>query len=325
MCFKSAPSNIALIKYMGKSEGNRPTNASLSLTLDHLRTFVQIEMSPDRSADHDHWEPLVVTPEGQKLWPIQLSGTGRQKFLQHAQRVKDIFGITCGFVIRSANNFPADCGIASSASSFAALTWAIAEACAELSGMPELMLLDLSKISRMGSGSSCRSFFKWALWRDEGAVEVSQLSHVRFNHDVILVDNGIKPVSSSQAHLRVAKSPLFHGRAQRAETRLSELLITLQAEPIRWRQAYEICWSEFWDMHSLFETCPEPFSYMTKESISALETLRGEVWKAGDGPIITMDAGANIHLLWRPEQIQLRQSTLKLLKKYQHLSGDLNA
>ena len=41
--FASAPANIALIKYMGKTDvlSNRPTNSSLSWTLGHLQTFVR--------------------------------------------------------------------------------------------------------------------------------------------------------------------------------------------------------------------------------------------------------------------------------------------
>lgn len=321
MWSKSAPSNIALIKYMGKSEGNRPTNSSLSISVEALRTFVVLEKIDGPS---DRWEPLAVGSSSEKLMPIELSEVGLQKFLNHLKRVKDLFGISDSFVVRSGNNFPSDCGIASSASSFAALTLAAAEACCELTGFPVPKLEDLSKISRFGSGSSCRSFFKWALWRDEGAVELPALEKLDLLHNVILIDQGKKQVSTSQAHVKVNKSPLFHGRAQRAENRLSELIVSLTAQPMRWKEAYEICWAEFWDMHSLFETCPEPFQYMTKESVAVLDILRGEIWKSGDGPIITMDAGANIHLFWRLDQTNVREQTMQRLSKYMSLSGDLN-
>ncbi len=44
-CIASAPSNIALIKYMGKVDTatNKPTNSSLSWTLNSLRSFVRIK------------------------------------------------------------------------------------------------------------------------------------------------------------------------------------------------------------------------------------------------------------------------------------------
>jgi diphosphomevalonate decarboxylase len=63
----SSPSNIALIKYMGKipDQGNKPTNSSLSYTLEHLRTFVDVTLKTELT--EDEWKPLkgfdLVAPE----------------------------------------------------------------------------------------------------------------------------------------------------------------------------------------------------------------------------------------------------------------------
>src|SRR5665213_2279689 len=114
----SAPSNIALIKYMGKTAkfGNLPANASLSYTLPHLRSFVTLE--PREGLGGNLWQPLKGLPE------LALSPAGQSKFLAHFDRLKVKWNIPGNFIIASANNFPADCGLASSASSFAALTLA---------------------------------------------------------------------------------------------------------------------------------------------------------------------------------------------------------
>ena len=69
-----------------------------------------------------------------------------------------------GLTLRSSNNFPTGCGIASSASGFGALTLS---AIATWTGFDTLEQLHehgfsldvLANLSRMGSGSSCRSFF----------------------------------------------------------------------------------------------------------------------------------------------------------------------
>ena len=118
----SAPSNIALVKYMGKigSEGNHPTNSSLSWTLENLRTFVRIT---EQEGDSDRWTPL----ERNDLGPIALSQKSKDRFLKHFQFLRSEAGVEGAFLIESANNFPADCGLASSASSFAALTLAATE------------------------------------------------------------------------------------------------------------------------------------------------------------------------------------------------------
>ena len=55
-------------------------------------------------------------------------------------------------------------------------------------------------------------------------------------------------------------------------------------------------------MHHLFSTCDQPFSYMTDKSNAALSSVQDLWQRNGDGPIVTMDAGPNIHLLYRMDQ-----------------------
>lgn len=295
----SAPSNIALIKYMGKlpaapgmAPSNLPTNASLSYSVEHLRSFVVIESQEDRGAS-DRWTEL----EG--LVALDLSQTGLDKFLNHFRKLKNHFGIEGSYLLRSGNNFPSDCGMASSASSFAALTLATAQLTAKLKGTPLPSREELSRLSRQGSGSSCRSMFSpWSLWRHEGA-EAAPLDVV-LEHAAIVLESGKKPVTTSQAHLRVSSSSLFAGRPERAERRLEDLMQALKSQ--NWRESYEICWAEFWDMHALFETSQPHFGYMSAESMRVLAHLRN-IWEtSGDGPIVTMDAGANVHVFLRPDQ-----------------------
>jgi diphosphomevalonate decarboxylase len=301
----SAPSNIALIKYMGKTSqsGNLPTNASLSYTLDHLRSHVVLEES-----DQDSWSELSG------YMPMRLSETGRTKFLGHFSKLKTAWEINGQFKISSANDFPSDCGLASSASSFAALTLATYKMAQKQ--RPEFHLSDreLSLWSRQGSGSSCRSFFApWALWKTEAA-ETIPLS-TRLEHAVIVVASGVKAVSSSQAHQRVSSSLLFEGRPERASQRLATLTSAL--ENGRWDEAFETCWAEFWDMHALFETSRPSFGYFQPESFQALERLR-QVWReTGDGPLVTMDAGPNVHVLIRPDQRQAANRWLEGFKVIQ--------
>jgi diphosphomevalonate decarboxylase len=298
----SAPSNIALIKYMGKiqTQGNLPTNASLSYTLDSLRTYVRLTVQP---GSQDTWIAL----EGEKLETMRLSEKGKERFLSHLKFLKTKWGIEQNFLVESANNFPADCGLASSASSFAALTLAASQIFQKINPQPwGADLKTLSSLSRQGSGSSCRSLYTpWALWAQEYA-EPMEFPYKKFLHQVIIVEDSKKAVSSSEAHKLVAQSSLFPGRVERAEKRLGELNHALRSE--NWKQGFEIVWAEFWDMHALFATCAPPFMYMTAGSQKVLEEIL-QFWKEqGDGPIVTMDAGANVHFLWREDQKELAQA-----------------
>jgi diphosphomevalonate decarboxylase len=293
-----APSNIALIKYMGKinaakADGNRPTNPSLSYTLSHFITEVQIE-----KASQDDWEPLE-----KKGFYVRLSSHGRERFLQFFSELKQKFQIKGHYRVLSANNFPSDCGLASSASSFAALTKAAYALAQEHGSVKKMTARDLSKMARTGSGSSCRSFFApWALWQDEGA-EPLELPYQDLIHQVAVIEESEKLVSSSEAHRRVNSSLLFEGRPARAEVRLKELVQALQTQD--WKAAFELTWAEFWDMHALFESSRPSFGYMAAGSVEVLNMAR-QLWQSeGEGPLVTMDAGPNVHFLYRQDQKEL--------------------
>lgn len=311
----SAPSNIALIKYMGKldTNNNRPTNSSLSWTLNNLKTFIRLKQNP--ALTEDQWRPFIRND----LRPIELSENGKKKFLDFFSKLKNEFKINGFFEIESANNFPSDCGLASSASSFAALTLAAHQ----FSGSRYLPK-ELAKISQKGSGSSCRSFFSpWSLWHEHGAEEI-QLPLKELKHLVILCDEAKKIVSSSQAHVQVLTSDLFKGRPERAAERLQKLIqnlreidpknskVSAEQATKKWKIVFETCWNEFWDMHNLFHTSSPAFMYLNGEGFSVLAKIL-ETWQVDqDGPIVTIDAGSNIHLLFRKDQPDYYQKYIDL-------------
>ena len=308
--FAQAPSNIALIKYMGKedTEKNLPMNASLSYTLNQLTSSVSLESLPGA---RDIWEPLELP--GYK--PFVLSASGQSRFLQHLAKLKAHFNYSGSFIVRSCNNFPQGSGLASSASSFAALTKCAALALSELTKTPLLPIEEQAKLSRLGSGSSCRSFFSpWALWSGEHVTAVD-LPYPTLLHQAIIISDQEKSVLSSNAHLRVRTSPYYDTRHQQATDNLKTLTSALKSQD--WKSAYEVCWREFHSMHALFSSCAEPFTYITPRSQKILRLVQ-DIWaRDNDGPIVTMDAGPNIHLLYRPDQAALAQQF-----KQDHLVGN---
>ncbi len=295
---------------MGKTDpiSNKPTNVSISYTLDELRTYVR--MQKIETLSEDVWAPFELSD----LMPIRLSEKGTAKFLNFFQLLKKEFRLKGFYQIESANNFPSDCGLASSASSFAALTQCAHEVYLDENKTSNIRphpytAKELSKFSQKGSGSSCRSFFSpWGLWHESGAEEI-KLNVSDLKHMVILCDESIKSVSSSDAHTKVLTSDLFKGRPERAAVRFQELASALRktddALNTQWKIVFGICWNEFWDMHTLFHTSRPPFMYMNSGSQKALADILNFWEKSGDGPIVTMDAGSNIHLLFRNDQMDL--------------------
>jgi diphosphomevalonate decarboxylase len=293
--FAQAPANIALIKYMGKkdSKNNIPDNPSLSYTLNNLLSNVMLEA---HSSKQDYWEPLKI-PGGQIL---DLSVSAQERFLRHLAYIKSYFNYSGGFIVRSSNNFPHSSGLASSASSFAALTKCAVLALSELTQKPLPSIEIQAGLSRVGSGSSCRSFFSpWALWEVDKVSPV-ELPYNELLHQVIIISHAEKEVPSNEAHQRIRTSPYYASRSEHAKENLKELLVALKQQD--WVAAYQICWREFQDMHRLFSSCQQPFTYMPEQTTEILSQLQNLWDREGDGPIITMDAGPNVHLLYRPEQ-----------------------
>lgn len=305
-----APANIALIKYMGKRDtnSNLPDNSSLSYTLNNLLSTVKLETLPGKK---DIWEPLQIPGAGE----FSLSATGQKRFIEHLLRLKESFGYSGGFLIQSSNNFPHGSGLASSASSFAALTKCAVHALSELTNKELPSIDEQAQLSRLGSGSSCRSFYTpWALWKEDevGAID---LPYSDLIHQVIVISGEEKAVSSSEAHKRVKTSVFYAKRNQRAEENLKLLLAAFNAED--WQSMFQICWREFHDMHNLFSTCEQPFNYITDRSLAVLKLLQNHWDTHGDGPIVTMDAGPNIHLLYREDQAEMARRF-----KADHLLGN---
>ena len=290
----SMPSNIALIKYMGKKDSinNIPDNSSLSYTLNNFKTHVTL--TPIDNTNNNH---------SQDIWDnrCNIDLSDKKRFTQHLDFLRKKCNINQYYKIHSENNFPASCGLASSASSFAALT----ECALKIFNINHLSPAEKADLSRVGSGSSCRSFLgNWVLWeKSTGIIKKIELPYENLIHYVIVVSTDKKAISSSQAHKLVQTSLLYSDRPARAEKRLENLVNSFYEKD--WEKSYYLVWQECQDMHALFETAEKPFGYLTLSSYFVLNTLR-DYWKTHkDGPLITVDAGPNVHVLFREDQASM--------------------
>ncbi len=145
----AANANIALVKYWGKRDAKLilPQNGSISMTCDGLSTVTTAEFS-------DKYDSDTVTINDEDLQKDE------KDILGHINRIRELAGIKEKAKVVSQSNFPVAAGLASSASGFAALTLATANA----AGL-HLTEKELTILSRQGSGSSCRSicqgFVEW--------------------------------------------------------------------------------------------------------------------------------------------------------------------
>ena len=315
----SAPSNIALIKYMGKEPQGRNVacNPSVSMTLSGLSTALELVAIEEGTDPRFTWTPDRPSNAATGFEVPDLSEKSRARFLSRANELclatrllLEKFGIErearkLSWEIHSANSFPSDSGIASSASSFAALSFGIFLSQArDESGAREAfetqsaLRTELAHLAREGSGSAGRSFFgPWTFWDGDRLESVSS-ALPPMSDLVVLVSSAQKAVSSSQAHQLVRTSPLWKGRTERARARATELLEQLQEGNLN--RIAELAWEESWEMHSLFHTASPPFTYWQPESLSVLQWANrwtGALAQNTSKPIVTMDAGPNVHIL----------------------------
>jgi len=199
------PSNIALVKYWGKRDFQKPMNPSLSFVLQHAFTETSVELHKDGDQKVEFYFDGLPSSFGDRI----------EMYLDHVSTWLPWVN-KYNFRIHSCNSFPHSAGIASSASSFGALALCLTELDFAISGKetdsPEFWK-KASELARMGSGSACRSVYAgFSIWgqtqlfeacSDEHAIPLLDGVHPVFyglQDAILMVDSGIKEVSSSVGH-----------------------------------------------------------------------------------------------------------------------------
>jgi len=287
-----ATPNIAVVKYWGKrdSELNLPYNGSVSVTMDETvstRTTVEFDASLSRD---------TFSLNGKPAKPDETLRVSRV-----LDAVRKSAGIKTRARVASENNFPTAAGIASSASGFAALACAAADA----AGM-EASSKQLSLFARMGSGSACRSviggFAEWRMGRkadgsDSYAVQVAPASHWPSLRNVIAItDAGRKMVGSDAGmQLTVSGSALYKERLRKMPWLIREMKGAILSRDLP--SFLSLAMKESSNMHAVMLDSTPPIIYLndiSREIMRAVHSFNGEAGGIVAG--YTFDAGPNAHV-----------------------------
>lgn len=298
-----APSNIALVKYWGKTAPQLPKNASLSFTLSNAVTQTQVVFIPlDKptkkvsfSIVFEGEEKLSFRP---KLETFFANILPYQSFLAYYQ-----------LKITSQNTFPHSSGIASSASSMAALAACLVDLESQLSMLSEDEKLDkISFLARLGSGSACRStqgaMMAWGTHpaipnsTDLRAVAVNDIHPVftDFCDAILLIDKGEKQVSSTLGHKLMHQHPYAEQRFAQANEHLAALLPVLQQGDLD--SFISIVEKEALHLHAMMMTSDPYFILMQPNTLSVINKIWAFRKDSGIPVCFTLDAGANVHVLY---------------------------
>lgn len=280
-----AQPNIALVKYWGKRDvaGNLPAAGSLSVTLDSLWTRMKIEFDGTRKTD----TLLVNGEEAAGMLPRvarcldELGGPGR-----------------AAAVIESDCNFPIAAGLASSASSFAALVVA-ASAALGLTSTP----LQLARSAGRASGSAARSLFPGIveLQVGENDIEVASISRPDawpLTVTVAVTETAAKKIGSGPAmNLSKQTSPFYQEWLARQD---ADLQIARTAVATRdFASLAAVTEHNCLKMHSVMWSSRPSLVYWNAATLSCLETVRR--LQADGAPVFfTIDAGPQVKVISEP-------------------------
>lgn len=298
------PSNIAIVKYWGKTGNQIPCNSSLSMTLSKSFTELDLELIPKTSKEN---VALDYFFEGKKN--IGFEERVRNYLIKNQAEFS--FLNNYGLKFNSKNSFPHSAGIASSASAFGAIALALLDAeehfKSEKLGTASF-LKKASNLARLGSGSASRSMYGgYALWgyneevsdsSNEYAIEVNDV-HENFKeiHDAILiVESEPKKVSSSIGHSLMNEHPYAKMRFDQANKRTVDLINILKSGD--YEQFIEIAESEALTLHAMMLTSKKYYMLFKAGTILAINKIM-DFRKETNIPIcFTLDAGPNVHVLY---------------------------
>ncbi|NJY62153.1 diphosphomevalonate decarboxylase [Salinimicrobium sp. CDJ15-81-2] len=313
-----SPSNIALVKYWGKLENQIPANPSISFTLNNCRTTTSLKFQKKKDLATDFDFELFFEGEKKDSFRPKI-----QKFLERVEPylpfLKDY-----RFVIETSNSFPHSSGIASSASGMSALALCFMSLEKQLDPemREEYFIRKSSFLARLGSGSACRSIEgELVVWGLHNSIyESSDLYGVPFRDEVhenfrnyrdtiLLVDKGEKVVSSTVGHDLMNDHPYAETRFRQAHDHLDELQKIFRSGDLE--EFIKIVESEALTLHAMMMTSQPYFLLMKPNTLAIINRVFKFREETGLHLCFTLDAGANVHLLYPDNE---KEETLEFIK-----------
>lgn len=283
--------NIAFIKYWGNRDEalNLPQNASLSMNLDGLTTRTTVTWTEALAAKALAADALTLNGAIQHSEALT-------RVSRHLDVLRRRLNLNARAQVDSTNNFPMGAGIASSASSFAALTLA-AVAAAKV----EMSERELTTFARIGSGSAARSiptgFVEWEegeRHEDSFAHSIAAPDHWDIVDVIAVVSDAHKQVGSKAGHGSADSSDLQRARVAGAADRLA---VCKRAIADRDFSAFaDVVEMDSNLMHAVMMTSRPPLFYWLPPTLAIMGQVR--LWRA-DGLRVcyTLDAGPNVHCI----------------------------
>ena len=281
-----AHTNIALIKYWGKSnkELKTPLMSSLSMTLDAFYTDTTFEHGNHLEKDSFILNGVEQTTEQSK------------RVVNYIHRLQKNYSFTDHFKIESTNHVPTSAGLASSASAFAALATAFAASY----GL-NLSKEELSKLARLGSGSATRSIYGgFALWNkghnhdDSYAIAIDEKPDWDLHMLAVEVNTHEKKISSTQGMIRAQTSPFYQPWLNRNYTEIEAMKQAIDEKDFT--KLGQLSENSANEMHAINLSAQPGFTYFESDTLKLINLVQ-QLRQDGVECYYTIDAGPNVKIL----------------------------
>ncbi|WP_296380540.1 diphosphomevalonate decarboxylase [Winogradskyella sp.] len=303
----SSPSNIALVKYWGKKEHQIPENPSISFTLSDCKTITEVTYT--KKADNNFSFDVYFEGEKNEAFKPKIQ-TFFERIEAYIPFLRDYH-----FKIDTSNTFPHSSGIASSASGMSAIALCLMSIEEKLTNTVTSSTVEKSYfnqkasfIARLGSGSACRSIEgELVVWGENKSTDSSDLFGVRFDGEVhanfqdyqdaiLLVDKGEKQVSSTVGHKLMFGHPFAEERFSQAHDNLAKIKEILASGDLK--AFVKIVESEALTLHAMMMTSMPYFILMKPNTLEIINKIWEYRAKNNSNICFTLDAGANVHVLF---------------------------
>jgi diphosphomevalonate decarboxylase len=299
------PINIALVKYWGKEDEDRliPLNNSISITLDMEECYTFTEAR------------VYITNTNEEECSVLYLNGKKESISRRLETLINIFRNKCEdknirdglLVINSVNMLPTAAGCASSASSMSC----IVKVLNKLFLNNSLTNTHLSALSRLGSGSACRSIFggfvEWQKFnedlKDSVAVQIVDKDYWDDICVMLIIVSDKKKETSSTEGMKVSKETsllLKYRVAEIVPKRIDEM-----KKAILEKDFDSLCELSMKDSNNFHAVCRDTYptiTYMNDTSnlivkcVEKLNTLRKHYICA-----YTFDAGPNAFIIYKRE------------------------
>lgn len=300
-----AHANIAFIKYWGKADEKLkiPLHGSISVNLSNLFTITTISFSDTHTKDY-----------------IEIDGkaTDDTRLTAHIDTIRKLATTTKRIRMVSKNNFPSSAGLSSSASGYAAITFA---ACKAL--RLSLSEKELSILARQGSGSSCRSipdgFVEWTSGNSSATsygVSLYPSDYWDIVDIVVVLSTRQKETPTTIAQTFASTSPFFKTRLLNINKKIQMLKKALKEKDFD--TVGRIAEEEALELHAIILTQKPWFCYLLPATLAFIRRIKS-YRDSGLAVYFTFNTGANVHVLCRKKDANTIKNLIKKLPYVQKI------